>query len=279
MRGGFCGLVAGAVGLLSAVGFAQSGSVGATGVRAISPAPAERAFPPRMPDGRPNLQGNWNGRGGVTFIDGHLGDRPRPNAYASLVVDPPDGKIPYKTWALAKREEYWHEYIDPHGACVSMGVPRFMSGPRGYQIFQTSEQIVIVAEWGHNYRVIPLDGRPHLPPTIKTFAGDSRGRWEGDTLVIDWTNSNGKTWHTLSGDFHSDQLHAVERLTLVDSSTIQYEATLTDPVVYTRPWTLAHPIVRMAPGAETWEEECHGGNIDFSHIRSLYRGFFGLPKN
>ena len=241
-------------------------------------APSE-FVPPRTPDGRPDLEGNWNGGRGAIFIDGHLGDRPRPNASASMVVDPPDGKIPYKTWALAKREEHWYEFIDPFAACTSMGAVRQMSGtPRGFQILQTPTRIVIISEWGHVFRVIPTDGSPHLPAGIRLFMGDSRGRWEGDTLVVDTTNFNGKTWLAVAGDFHSDALHTLERFTLVDTNRIRYEATLTDPTVYTRPWTIAFDLRRFDTGNETWEEECHGGNIDFPHLRNLYKGFFGLPE-
>ena len=127
------------------------------------------------------------------------------------------------------------------------------------------------------FGVIPTDGRPHLPAGIRLFMGDSRGRWEGDTLVVETTNFNGKTWLAVAGDFHSDALQTVERFTMVDLNIISYEATLTDSKVYTRPWTLALPLTRFALGDEIWEEECHSGNVDFSHMRALYKGFFGLP--
>jgi hypothetical protein len=114
---------------------------------------------------------------------------------------------------------------------------------------------------------VPLDGRPHLPENIKLFMGDSRGRWEGNTLVVDVTNNNDKTWLDVIGSFHSDALHLVERFTVVDVKTINYEATIEDPKVYTRPWKLALVLERTnQEGFELWEEACHEGERDVPHI-------------
>lgn len=239
--------------------------------------------PPRLPDGRPDFQGNWQGgstMGRSSFLDGYLGDREQPKPVASVVIDPPDGKIPYKSWALAKREELWYDYIDPFAACTSMGTVRqMMSTPRGFQIFQTTTRLAILNEWGHVYRVIPLDGTPHLPSSIRLFMGASRGRWDGDTLVVSTKNFNGKTWLTVTGDFHSDRAEVIERFTHSDVNTIRYQVTVMDPYVYTRPWTMVLNLQRFPdPTEETWEEECHGGNVDFPHLRELYKGFFGFPK-
>ena len=118
----------------------------------------------------------------------------------------------------------------------------------------------------HAYRVIPTDGRPHLPADIKTFEGDSRGHWEGDTLVVDVTNQNDKTWFDMAGNFHSDALHVMERYTPVDANTIDYQATIEDPKTFSRPWTIAFPITRITrPGYEIMELACVEGERDLKH--------------
>ncbi len=113
------------------------------------------------------------------------------------------------------------------------------------QILQPPGHVVFLAGFNHSYRVVPLDGRPHLPENVKLFMGDSRGRWEGNTLIVDVTNNNDKTWLDVIGSFHSDALHVVERFTVVDARTINYEATIEDPKVYTRPWKLALVLERI----------------------------------
>ena len=114
---------------------------------------------------------------------------------------------------------------------------------------------MILYEWAHAYRTIPLDGRPHLAGNIKLYNGDSRGHWEGNTLVVDVTNFNDKVFLDSHGSFYSEALHVVERWTLVDANTLKYEATLEDPTVFTRPWTIAFTLDRNTqPGYEFLEE-------------------------
>ena len=243
-------------------------------------ATAGRWVPPRTADGHPDLQGFWE-YGGSYFIEGHPADAWTPRATKSLIVDPPDGKIPYQAWAVGKNRQNEETFIDPYANCQS-GVPRQVFSPRGHQIIQTPGRVVILSEWAHVYRVIPTDARPHLPDKIRLFMGDSRGHWEGDTLVVDVTNLTDKTWFDHAGNFHSDALHVVEGVTLVDANTIQYEVTLDDPKVYTRPWKIAFPLRRMEQGHEVWEEPCHEANEDLIHMRNLglktYVGISGIPR-
>jgi hypothetical protein len=133
------------------------------------------------------------------------------------------------------------EYIDPVARCLPAGVPRVMyvTPYNGYQFIQTPGYVVMIAEWNHTYRIIPVDGRPHLPAGLKLWMGDSRGRWEGNTLVVTTTNTNGKAWFQIIGGFVSDAVRVVERFTIVDKGTIGYEVTIDDPKVFTRPWTMA----------------------------------------
>jgi len=248
------------------------------------PVAAGRENLPRTPDGQPDIHGVWQS---VPIGSGAM--RRRPERFSlediglqgtsgtvrrgiSRVVDPPDGNIPYQPWAAERQKKifanHWDpqpEDLDPQARCFLQGVPRVMYSS-DLQILQPSGHVVFLAGFSHSYRVVPLDGRPHLPESIKLFMGDSRGRWEGNTLVIDVTNNNDKTWFDVIGSFHSDALHVVERLTVVDARTINYEATIEDPKVYTRPWKLALVLARIHENLELWEEACHEGERDVKHI-------------
>ena len=243
--------------------------------------------PPRLPDGHPDMQGHWDAAGttGSYYIEERVADASTPwltgVATKSMIVDPPDGKVPYQPWALAQKQQNVDQYIDPFGNCFPSGVPRQVYAPRGHQVIQTPGRVLMLSEWSHVYRVIPTDGRPHLSDKIRLWMGDSRGRWEGDTLVVDVTNHNGKAWLSVVGDFYSDALHVVERFTMVDADTIDYQVTLNDPNVYTRPWTMRFPWVRMEQGHEIWEEPCHESDRDRPHFRNLgFKSYFGVtpPK-
>ena len=144
----------------------------------------------------------------------------KPNR--SRVVDPPDGKIPYQPWAAAKHGDLRAhadnptkpEHIDTQNRCLPDGPMRdLLHG--GFRIVQAPGYVMFLGEENYGYRAIPLDGRPHLGPDIKLWMGDSRGRWEGDTLVIDVTNLNGKPRLDMVGNFYGDDAHFVERLKLV----------------------------------------------------------------
>jgi hypothetical protein len=194
---------------------------------------------------------------------------------ASLVVDPPDGHVPVTAAAEAKRDYNIahnadsYEYMSTWDRCITRGVPGDMF-PAGYnnsyQILQTPGYVVILAEMIHDARVIPLDGRPHLPAGVGQWNGDSRGHWEGNTLVIDTTNFNGKGWIAsnaasgrIKGIPESTAAHIVERFTRVDSDTILYEATIDDPQMYSKPWKVSIPLSRD-PEYTIYEYACHEGN-------------------
>ena len=233
-------------------------------------------------DGPPDIQGFWasQGRRLATYNIEEAADATHvflsgvQTDSASLVVDPPDGRIPYQPWARAKRTEVFEhhtnltkwEYVDPHIRCFLSGVPRvFYQGT--FQILQPPGYVVILQEFNHGSRIIPLNGRPHVGENVKLWMGDSRGHWEGNTLVVDVTNTNDKTWFDLVGDFHSDALHIRERYTVVNADRINYEATFEDPKVYTRPFTIALTFGRAVRGEEArsyelLEEACHEGEQD-----------------
>ncbi len=157
------------------------------------------------------------------------------------IVDPADGFIPYQLWAAAKAKDTFEHHLaeEPELHCYESGVPKQMYVQFGFQIFQPANYVVMTWEFMHAYRIIPTDGRPHIPANIKLFQGDSVGHWEGDTLVVDTTNLNDRTWYDTVGNFHSDAEHVVERFTPVDTNTIKYEATVDDPKVLTKPFKIA----------------------------------------
>src|SRR6185503_3208170 len=139
--------------------------------------------------------------------------------------------------------------------------PRDVVAPAAHQIVQTPGYVMHLLEYSHSYRIIPTTGESHVGSAIRLFQGNSRGRWEGNTLVVDVTNTNGLTWLDNAGNFVSDALHVVERFTLIDHDTIHYEARLEDPQVYTRPWTMVSALIQNKdPGFEVWEQACHERN-------------------
>lgn len=235
--------------------------------------PTVKAGPmPRTADGKPDFQGVWEvpfpGGGAAFDVEDHVKEVYGIPPGKGVIIDPKDGKIPYLPEADQRRKDLvaHHLYDDPQAHCVLSGVPRQIYAPFGFTILQPAGYVVQMFEAFHAYRVIPLDGRPHLPAAIKTYEGDSRGRWEGDTLVVDVTNQNDKTWFDMAGNFHSDQLHVVERYTPVDANTIAYQATMDDPKTFSRPWTIAFKIARITrPGYEMMEFSCVEGERDLKH--------------
>ena len=189
----------------------------------------------------------------------------------SLIVNPPDGKIPPLTPegrrrqaaadAAARRPVAGLEDISNVNRCITFGVPRvggnFGAGPYSYyQILQTPEYVVFFTEMVHEARIIPLDGRPHLPSGIRQWTGDSRGHWEGKTLVVDTTNFSPRS--NFMGS--AENLHLVERFTRAAPDTLNYEVTVDDPTVWTKPWTA---VLRLKQTQDAiFEFACHEGNYD-----------------
>ena len=173
-------------------------------------------------------------------------------------------------WAVeekADRNRTERGYDDPTAHCFPAGVPRSMYVPTAFHIIQTPDYIVFLHE-RMSWRIVRVaDGRPHLPDAIRLWQGDSVGRWEGDTLVVDTTNLNGKTWLNEGGEIVSYAEHVVERFTPAGPDTVNYEATITDPVVYTRPWTIAFPLKREK--FELTEAACHEEDRDLPHLKAI----------
>ena len=256
---------------------------------------------PRTPDGQPDLQGTWTNYTDTPFEVFDPSDTPglyagdpegnargtNPEAFLtdrsnrqlakgrSLVVDPPNGRVPIMPWAEQKRnyklahvQDDWVNFTSWE-RCITRGVPGgiFPTGyGSGYQILQGRGYVAIVYEMIHEARFIPLDGRPHIGAGIRTWNGDSRGRWEGNTLVVDITNYNDKgsvatniATQRLRAIPQSEELHVVERFTRTGENTIQYEAVIDDPKVFTASWKVAFPMQRE-PDYQLFEYACHEGN-------------------
>ncbi len=209
---------------------------------------------PRLPDGRPNLQGIWQVRNRASYdLQDHVASYLMP-AGRSVVEG---GEIPYQPWAAKKKLENFanRATADPLSKCYMPGVPRIMYMEWPFQILQTRDHVGMLFEWSLDYRLIHTNGTPH-ETRVNPWMGESRGHWEGDTLVVEVTNHNEQTWFDMAGDFHSDALRLVERYTLVDADTIQYEVTIEDPKVFTRPWKIGMPLHRVGGMDRILEYHC-----------------------
>jgi hypothetical protein len=210
---------------------------------APSPAAAQLSALPRTPDGKPNLQGIWQVLNTAAWdLQDHHARLGVPAGQG--VVE--SGEIPYQPWALAKRRENFETRLtaDPETKGYLPGVPRIMYMPFPFQIFQTPTQLTMAFEYAHGVRIIYTNGTPHPRGPINWWMGDSRGRWEGETLVADVVHFTDQTWFDRAGNFHSAALHLVERYTLTGPDHMNYEVTIEDPKVFTRPWKMSMPLYR-----------------------------------
>jgi hypothetical protein len=234
-----------------------AGAIVATVVLALAPAAARGQALPRMPDGKPDLSGIWQAVNTAGWnILPHAAEDGVPAGLG--VVD--GGVLPYTPAAAARQRENFAKRatLDPEARCLLPGVPRatYMGFP--FQIVQTPNQTSILYEYAHTLRNIFMNSQ-HPRGPIEWWMGDSRGRWEGDTLVVDVVHFNDQTWFDRAGNHHSEQLHVIERYTLVGANHMNYEATIEDPKVFTRPWTMRMPLYRrLDANMQLLEYECYG---------------------
>jgi len=219
-----------------------------------------RSFSPgRLSDGKtPDFRGIWQTRDtAFANIEGHPAEK-GVAASRSIVIDPPEGKIPYKPDALAQRQANYRARatVDPSLKCYQAGVPRATYLPSPLQILQSPGNFAIVYQENHAFRVFQPEGRPHFD-NADWWMGDTRYRWDGDTLVADVAALTDQVWLDGAGNFHSTEVHIVERYRMTTVDTLEYEAKIDDPVVYRRPWTLRTVLYRVKePGARIVEDEC-----------------------
>lgn len=219
---------------------------------------------PRTVDGKPDLSGVWQS-GGVSLY-GEPGLSKAPAAPPPVNPPPKREPVPYQSWAETKSKTF-SAADDPSLACLLPGVPRITSMPMPFEIVQTPKEVVIAYESYHAFRIIPINDKlQHPNDLVPTWMGDSVARWDGDTLVVDVTGFNDKTWLSGTGSFHSEDLHVVERFQLNSDDTITYTATVTDPKVLTKPWTTG-ALLRRPPNTRVEEYECVENNQDAAHMK------------
>ena len=259
-------------GLVVAIGSAAVAALWLT----LTPVVAQTQAPyraPRTADGHPNLNGIWQALNSANWdIEEHsVREAPFSDKVGVWLAQPAGpsvvegGSIPYKPEALAKRKQNFEHRLDvdpfertvgdPEAKCFQAGIPRATYMPFPFQIIQSPKNIFIGYEYAGAPRVIHMDKVPPMP--IDSWLGDSHGRWEGDTLVVDVTGLNGKAWLDRAGNFYSETAHVVERYTPASPNHLTYEATIEDPNVFTRPWKISMPLYRrMEKNAQILEFRC-----------------------
>jgi hypothetical protein len=274
---GLSSLVIAVLSLAPAIGFAADDTAQKTTAQQTKPAQPpmgggigyEKSFPkiasgkwtgPKLADGQPDVSGNWSNtisnHSNFTDPQGGIPNDPAPrktplgareDRAPSRVSDPADGQVPFQPWALEEVKKFqvgFHnptepKYIEPLARCAPSGVPKSLYW-HGYEIAQYPNYVVFFFNSGT--RIIHLDGKPHLPENIKLWNADSRGHWEGNTLLVDVTNQNGKALFGRSGEFISENGTIKEKYIFSnDGSRFNYEGVFTDPTVYTRPFTVTIP--------------------------------------
>ena len=284
---------------------AQTKILAAVLVLVPAAAPGQDA-PPRTPWGAPDLRGVWShgtasplerperygGRGRLTDAEIAAVDaaqrstdgvgarravwweRSLSDGRTSMIVDPPDGRIPWSAAGRARRAARPGQTTEgpegrsPQERCISYGIPR-LGGPysQNVHVAQTPDHVLLLHEMVHEFRVIPLDGRPHLPGRVRQWLGDSRGRWEGDTLVVETTGfRDAQRFQGLP----QGGMRLVERFTRLDADTVRYTVTFEDPDLWTRPWT-AEILMPPTEGA-MFEFACHEGNTGIAATLEIARG-------
>jgi hypothetical protein len=206
---------------------------------------------PRNADGRPDLNGIWQALDGPNWnIEAHPADFGTVPELGAINAVPPgtgvveNGPIPYKPDALAQRAENYKNRTsqDPEARCYLPGVPRVMYLPQPFQIVQSTEFIMMAFQFAGSVRTIHMSD--HKPAPASSWMGWSNGHWEGDTLVIETTGLDERSWFDRAGNFHSDELKVIERISVRSADTLNYEATIEDPKVFTRAWKISLPLYR-----------------------------------
>jgi hypothetical protein len=229
------------------------------------PEPSPNGVVPRTTDGKPNLNGIWQAVGTAHWNLQEHQARSGPVLELGAVLAIPAGlsvvernEIPYQPWAAAKQKENFDNWLtrDPEVKCYLPGLPRATYMPYPFQIMQTGTNDILMAyEYASASRVIKM-GKVE-PPPVDTWMGQSAGHWEGDTLVVDVTGQNDQTWFDRAGNFHSEALHVVERFTSAGPAVLDYQVTVEDAKVFTRPWTMRMPLYRRQDaGAQLLEFKC-----------------------
>jgi hypothetical protein len=227
-------------------------AAGQRGARGAGRRTAPTGPPPRDSQGRADLSGIWmsGGFGG--------GQRSDPVPYT------PEAQQQVRVFQSRQNIE------DPMGLCLLVGIPRIYSMPMPFRIIQMPNEVIFLHEAFRGIRIVPTDGRQHPADFDPAYLGSSVGRWEGDTLVIDVRNFNDRTWLGYGATHHTDKLQITERLTRTGPETISYEAVITDPGVFTKPWTVRSGF-SLRPNERIREYECHENNLEVVKFQELLK--------
>ncbi len=255
----------------------------------LTAASAQNYRAPRTHDNRPDLNGIWQAVGSAHFdIEGHAADFSPSLEMGALGGVPAGlgvvvgGELPYKQEALAQRQANRENQLlyDPAVRCYMPGIPRATYQPFPFQIVQTPEYILFAYEFASASRIVYMN-RPDFEAPADAWMGHSRGRWDGETLVIDVTSQVPETWFDRSGNYHSNSIRVEERYTATSENHLQYEATITDPEIFERPWTIRMPLYRrIDENMQLLEFKCveFVEELMYGHLRKGYEGDrTGLP--
>ncbi len=232
---------------------------------------------PRTADGKPDLNGIWQALNTANWDIQDHGAKQGPIIALGAAFSVPAGQgivdgneIPYRPEALAKKKENGDNWLklDPEVKCYMPGIPRATYMPYPFQIVQTPTTILYAYEFASASRVVQMNSKEEAP--VDSWMGWARGRWEGETLVVDVTGNNEQTWFDRAGNHHSDALHVVERYTATSPNTLSYEATIEDPKTFTRPWKISMPLYRrIERNAQLLEYKCveFAEELLYGHLR------------
>jgi len=247
-------------------------------VAACGSAPPQAYRAPRTPDGAPDVSGIWQSNNTANWdLEAHAARKGPVFALGAAFSVPPglgvvtgDGVIPYLPDALAKKNangESWTT-LDPEVKCYMPGIPRATYMPYPFQIVQAADHILMTYEFASASRLVRMNSKEQSP--APAWMGWSIGRWDGETLVIEVTDHMEETWFDRAGNHHSDALKVTERYSAVDANTLQYEATIEDPKVFSRPWTISMPLYRRRePDVQLMEYKCveFAEELMYGHLR------------
>jgi hypothetical protein len=242
------------------------------------PAPAPEGYrAPRTPHGTPDLSGIWQANNTANWdLEAHPARQGPVFALGAAFSVPPGlgvvegGEIPYLPEALEKKKANGASWttLDPEVKCFMPGIPRATYMPYPFQIVQSADTILMAYEFASASRVVRFNTEEKSP--APAWMGWSIGRWEGETLVIDVTDHMEETWFDRAGNYHSDQLKVTERYTALDANTLEYKATIEDPKVFSRPWTISMPLYRRRePNVQLMEYKCveFAEELMYGHLR------------
>ncbi len=236
--------------------------------------PSTERAAPRTADGKPDMSGIWVATGALLLFEGEeaLAAARAADAAAGRPPGNTNEVPPFNPEAEAQRQYFLARrgIDDPMARCLLTGVPRIKFRPLPFEIVQLPDRVIMLYEIHHAFRIVPTDGRPHPEDAEPSYLGESVGRWDGDTLVVDVRWFNDKTWLTGVGSIHTEDLRVTERYTRDSYDTIRYEATMEDPAVLSRPWTIRETF-RLRPGERIREYECIESNEDLARFEQLLR--------